>query len=222
MKIKDIIKQINCYLAICVLIIGFLGKKVQAQNYEPVRHGAALDGHICKHGYHTFGDRYLKIGSRKRGSKPCFISGGFSSSEKSKVNSAINAWNNQLEKKGIDHLVSFRKITDSSVAAIKIKSGYLGNSTYGRTSFFNGGEQLVAKKEGDALKSNYSSCVIQINTSLTGIDKVKKTTVHELGHVLGLSHRTCAKGIMFKWSVDKVASPTPDSNAMSCVKHIYC
>lgn len=222
MKTRDTIKQIECYLVICVLIIGFLGKKVQAQDYEPVSHGTELDGCICKHGYHTFGDRYLKIGSRKRGSKPCFISSGFSSSERSKINSAITVWNNQFAKKGIDHIISLKNITDSSVAAIKIKSGYLGNSTYGRTSFFDGGEQLVLKKEGDKLKSNYSSCVIQINTTLTGINKLKKTMVHELGHVLGLSHRTCAKGIMFKWSVDKVASVTPDNNAISAIKHIYC
>lgn len=80
---------------------------------------------------------------------------------------------------------------------------------------------MQQKDEGKKLDGIYTSCVIQVNTSITDSQKVKRTAVHELGHALGLSHRNCVKSIMFWASVDAGISVVPDSNAVAAVKHIY-
>lgn len=31
------------------------------------------DGYVCKKGYHDFGDKYLRVNNKKKGSKSCYI-----------------------------------------------------------------------------------------------------------------------------------------------------
>lgn len=221
MRKNRLLKQVECCLLTSALLVMLLGNKAMAGDFEPMVHGDDGDGYICKHGYHTFRDYYLEIGNRKTGSKPCYISEDFSTRYYKKINSAINVWNNQFEENSFDDKISLRKITDPSVAKIKFKPGYIGKGVYGVTYMYSDKGDITPEKDGVKLKSNYTSCVIQINTSLTGISKMKKTAVHELGHALGLSHRTCVKGIMYKWAVDMVKSVVPDQNAVDTVRHIY-
>lgn len=218
---RKLLRRMECYLMAGMIVVGFSGGRAIALDNDPVRHGDIEDGYICRHGYHTYGDYYLKVGGKRAGSKPCFISADFPDRYEVRITSAMNVWNNQFENKGISGYIRLRKITDSSVAAIKFKPGYNGSNVYARTIYFDQGKQMKQKDEGDKLDGIYTSCVIQVNTSITDSQKVKRTAVHELGHALGLSHRNCVKSIMFWASVEAVDSVVPDSNAVAAVKHIY-
>lgn len=74
---RKLLRRMECYLMAGMIVVGFSGGRAMALDDDPVRHGSKEDGYICKHGYHTFGDYYLKVGNKRTGSKPCFISADF-------------------------------------------------------------------------------------------------------------------------------------------------
>lgn len=175
------------------------------------------EGNICKSGYHDYGDRYLSVNNKKRGSKPCYVFDEFGEKE-ARIIGGINAWNSRIDQYGKKEYVSLARITDKASARIHIKKAYLGASVGGLTHFFNGNKEIIANPN---LSQNYDFVTIQINTDILSANNTVKVTAHELGHALGLSHRLKdTKSIMHNY-YDKTEVGVPAKSDVSTLMHIY-
>ena len=183
-----------------IALSGFLGISMLYHGNTSVQaNSSGEQGNICKSGYHDFGDKYLRVNNKKKGSKPCFVENSFGNKQ-SMVTGAITAWNSRIAQYGNKSNISLANITDKNTAKIYIKKAYLGAKMGGLTHLFSGGKEIVPNP---GLSQNYDSVTIQINSQILSNSDVSRVTGHELGHALGLSHRlNNRKSIMHNYYED--------------------
>lgn len=175
------------------------------------------EGNICRSGYHDFGDKYLSVNNKKKGSKPCYVYGDFGTKE-SRVLAGINAWNSRINQYGTQNKVSLAKTPDKTTAKIHIKKAYLGVSVGGLTHFFVGNKEIFATP---GLSQNYDFVTIQLNTDILSNSDASKVTAHESGHALGLSHRLKDKKSIMHNFYDKTEVGVPSKTDVITLMHVY-
>lgn len=179
--------------------------------------GSEDDGYVCCNSYHTFGHgNYLTtINGTAKGSRYINIDSGFNNTQETIINNIINTWNSQLSSNASS---IFYLIKQQANYQIKIQSGKLENSITGYTRFYNktGGE--ISLINNLYFSSEYSNSIIYIDPSK---GYLKKTVAHELGHAMGLSHRSCnPNSIMYNY-VGTVNVDTPQLIDSRTIYHIY-
>lgn len=177
------------------------------------------DGYVCKKGYHDFGDKYLRVNNKKKGSKSCYIDTSLSKKKKN-VEGAINAWNNRIKQYGTKSKVNLSNISDKATAKIIIKDAYLGKNVGGLTHFFPNEKELSLNKKGE-LPGNYDKVIVQVNSSILNNSEFLRVTTHEIGHALGLSHQINNKKCIMYNYYTRVQVGVPSKKDVDTAMHIY-
>ena len=211
-KMKKTVKNLCLFVSCLTMFMAIHPGKAGADSC-----GSENDGYVCCNSYHTFGHgNYLTtINGTAKGSRYINIDSGFNNTQETTINNIINTWNSQLSSNASS---IFYLIKQQANYQIKIQSGKLENSITGYTRFYNktGGE--ISLINNLYLSSEYSNSIIYIDPSK---GYLKKTVAHELGHAMGLSHRSCnPNSIMYNY-VGTVNVDTPQLIDSRTIYHIY-
>lgn len=184
----------------------------------------AADGHVCPHGYHTFGDYTLNGGVGNYGSANRYYwidASAFSSSQISSIISAAQTWVYTSSAIGVTTPISIERTTTQSSSVFDVYKKYLGVNTLGQTEFWTYSTHHALTN--GALFTNYGYTKIYINTyesSMTG-KQLQSTIAHEFGHAFGLSHRqTVPSSIMCQTKYGRTAIRASASD-LQTINHLY-
>lgn len=172
--------------------------------------------HKCNHGYHTFDDVYLKSSNgNKQGKKYFYIdTNSINTTKVPNVTSGVSEW---MTISYIRNYVDLVKTTSKSNAQIIIKMDSFSSGINGITYTY---KKSSGRKFTDVPLSNYEKAEVILNDTLS-VSDIRKVTMHEVGHALGLSHAHCKKNtIMYPASDNAAIAMTSFDRAN--LRHIYC
>lgn len=184
----------------------------------------AADGYVCKHGYHTLGDKTLinGVGDHAKHTRHYWISDALSDAMHGHISDAMNEWVNTTESMGVTTPLWINATTVKKNSVIDVYKGTLSGSAVGKTTFWNGDDKV--KLANGALAKDYRYTKITLDTgNMSGWKGARKKGVvsHEFGHAFGLSHNTTTKASIM-YPSDSGRKPTRASKSdLKIINHLY-
>jgi len=175
----------------------------------------------CKHGKPTHNDHILNGGVGQYGANHRYywVSSSLSSGQQSIVATAVDQWVNTTYTPGVITSISIKKTinqTDSSfdVYKVSLPSGYTGKTNHAYYS-----------NSVDPNNSNWGWTLLEIDfTQMNSLSystpKITGVVSHELGHAMGLAHRTDTDSVMYLYDTGRVYQ-RPTASDCHNINHIY-
>lgn len=179
----------------------------------------ADNGWICTHGYYTFSDKHLTGGCSSVAY--WYASGDYDRDSNTVKGSTLTKgaakWNEA------DSSISFTK--DKSSAIVNFYRTNLQSGTLAVTCLYNKSGSQITTDEKTELPSNYKTARVytcESNMAQLSSNAARIATIsHELGHVLGLSHRNTTPSSIMCTTGAKRTATAPAAKDVKTVKHIY-
>lgn len=202
---------------------------------------SAANGHVCDHGYYTFGDKKLYHGVGTYEPYPIlgfWINSALTNTSASETQfnyedlialAAMDWRDNTKSSVGVETPINLRYMAKRLEANIEFwKSTDLRPGVLGQTQHYKATSHLIELNADGSLKDHYMWSKIELNTDLlnSGYSKNKTqrkvTIAHELGHAFGLSHRNNApSSIMCQYLGGTRTATYPSYSDCMAINHLY-
>lgn len=184
------------------------------------------DGHVCKHGYHTYDDYHMGYGVGNYGkNRRYYYESGFDSTYSNYIANAISEWvHTSSGYPNVKTSISIRKTTTKKSALFEFENDRLSPGQLGLTKFYLYKNEVPILR--DTLTKNYgwTKSIIPVRAiELEGMSSAQKqaTIAHELGHAMGLTHQNNRPAsIMCQYGEGRKATRA-DATDCNAINHIY-